>query len=199
MSQRDSGYVRKDRDLYETPEWVTLALCNHLYRKGWMLGCVWEPAAAGGRMLDVLAQYADPGCAVGSDIEPLRNDIVKCDFLSDDPPQWKGPLGQDRFGAIVTNPPYDLADKFIERSLRYFENSRVGKIAMLLRTDYDHAKSRSHLFRYCPAFQTKLVLTKRIMWFAPEPGEKGKSPSFNHAWYIWDWQHEGPPTIGYAP
>jgi hypothetical protein len=27
----------------------------------------------------------------------------------------------------------------------------------------------------------------------------GKSPSFNHAWFIWDWMNDGPPTIGYGP
>lgn len=199
MSQRDSGYERKERDLYETPEWVTRALCDHLYYKGWSLGCVWEPAAASGKMLDVLARYADPGCAIGSDIAPLRADVRTLDFLTDDPPVWRGPFGQNKFGAIVTNPPFEVADKFIERSLRYFDGKSVSKIAMLLRTDYDHAKSRSHLFRDCPAFQTKLVLTRRIMWFPPEPGAKGKSPSFNHAWYIWDWKHEGAPTIAYGP
>jgi hypothetical protein len=30
MSQRDSGYERKERDLYETPAWVTEALLPHL-------------------------------------------------------------------------------------------------------------------------------------------------------------------------
>lgn len=43
MSQRDSGYERKERDLYETPEWVTLALVPHLRRA---INSVWEPAAA---------------------------------------------------------------------------------------------------------------------------------------------------------
>jgi len=30
MSQRDSGYERKERDLYETPAWVTEAVIPHL-------------------------------------------------------------------------------------------------------------------------------------------------------------------------
>ena len=30
-------------------------------------------------------------------------------------------------------------------------------------------------------------------------GSKGKSPSFNHAWFIWDWTHEGAPVIAYGP
>lgn len=74
-----------------------------------------------------------------------------------------------------------------------------GFVAMLMRTDFDHAKSRAHLFANCPAFAKKVVLTKRITWFEPEPGAKGKSPSFNHAWFIWDWRHEGAPTLAYAP
>jgi hypothetical protein len=40
-----------------------------------------------------------------------------------------------------------------------------------------------------------VVLTKRIKWFE---GSKGQ-PSFNHAWFIWDWKHEGAPTLAYGP
>ena len=46
MSQRDSGYERKERDLYETPEWVTEALLPHLPTIGEV---VWEPACGGGQ------------------------------------------------------------------------------------------------------------------------------------------------------
>jgi hypothetical protein len=70
-----------------------------------------------------------------------------------------------------------------------------GFCAMLLRTDFDHAKSRQHIFSKHPAFAKKLVLTKRIKWFGDSKG----SPSFNHAWFIWDWQHKGPPTLAYGP
>jgi hypothetical protein len=45
VSQRESGYERKERDLYETPAWVTLALIRHLpgrLRPGMN---VYEPAA----------------------------------------------------------------------------------------------------------------------------------------------------------
>ena len=52
-----------------------------------------------------------------------------------------------------------------------------GLVAMLLRTDFDHAASRLHLFSKCPAFTRKVVLTKRIVWF---DGPKA-APSFNHA------------------
>lgn len=177
MSQRESGYERKERDLYETPEWVTRALLPHLPPKL----DVWEPASGGGKMCDALV-------AGGYDVR--ASDIAfGTNFLTE--PAWK-------VDAIITNPPYDLATEFIEHALRLMEPVG-GLVAMLLRTDFYHAKSRAHLFRDCPAFAKKVVLTKRIVWFEPEAGSKGKSPSFNHAWFIWDWKHEGPPTIGYAP
>jgi hypothetical protein len=93
--------------------------------------------------------------------------------------------------AIITNPPYALAQEFIERALRLDETRLV---AMLLRTDFDHAASRAHLFADCAMFAKKVVLTKRIRWFE---GSKG-SPSFNHCWMIWDRQHRSPPTLAYA-
>jgi hypothetical protein len=65
---------------------------------------------------------------------------------------------------------------------------------MLLRTDFDHAASRAHLFADSAMFAKKVVLTKRIRWFEDSNG----SPSFNDCWMIWDRQHRGPPTLAYA-
>lgn len=180
MSQRDSGYERKEADFYPTPEWVTLALIPHLPRNP---ESIWECAVGDGNMLDPLSKTFS---VFGSDLR------FGDDFLMSRTLPWSD------MGAIITNPPYELATEFIEHALRLMEPAS-GQVAMLLRTDFDHAKSRSHLFRDCPAFAKKVVLTKRIMWFQPEAGAKGKSPSFNHAWYIWDWQHEGAPTLAYGP
>jgi hypothetical protein len=52
---------------------------------------------------------------------------------------------------------------------------------MLLRTDFDHAASRAHLFADCAMFAKKVVLTKRIRWFEDPNG-----------------RHRGPPTLAYA-
>ena len=70
----------------------------------------------------------------------------------------------------------------------------VRAVAMLLRADFDHAATRTHLFADCPMFAKKVVLTKRIRWFEDSNG----SPSFNHCWMIWDRQHLGEPTLAYA-
>jgi hypothetical protein len=91
--------------------------------------------------------------------------------------------------AVITNPPYQLAPQFIDHALCLME-ARRGMVAMLLRTDFDHAASRRYLFE-SNSFCKKLVLTKRIRWFAESKG----SPSFNHAWYLWSWKHRRPATI----
>jgi hypothetical protein len=174
MSQRNSGYSRKERDLYETPSWVTEALIPHLRTD---LAAIWEPAAASGKMVAVLQRLAKTHA---SDIEPDGCDFLACHQTP------------DNCEAIVTNPPYELGTQFCEHALRLMQAAR-GVVAMLLRVDFDSAKGRANLFRDNPAWAKKLVLTKRIVWF-----EGGKSPSFNHAWYIWDWRHSGPATIGYA-
>jgi hypothetical protein len=176
VSQRDSGYERKERDCYETPAWVTAALIPHLRS----LRSVWDPACGAGKMVKALAQA---GIVVdGSDIASNEWSI---DFFQ---------AGADHHEGIITNPPYSHAQEFIEHALRLMRPNN-GVIAMLLRTDYDHAVSRQHLFSGHKRFAKKLVLTKRIKWFENSNGQ----PSFNHAWFIWDWLHEGPPTLAYGP
>jgi len=102
------------------------------------------------------------------------------------------PMPED-INSIVTNPPYAMAQSFIEKALECVGGR--GFVAMLLRCDFDHAVSRRHLFADCGTFSKRLVLTKRIKWFEGSAG----SPSFNHAWYLWNYLHDGPPTLAYAP
>ena len=85
MSQRPSGYQRKERDQYQTPAWVTAALVLHIpdiSRRR-----IWEPAAGEGQMVHELTKYCPN--VHGSDIE------TGVDFL-----QQPNHLGAD---AIITN------------------------------------------------------------------------------------------------
>jgi len=172
MSQRDSGYKRKEFDRYETPEWVTKCLLPHIPKR---VTEVWEPACGSGKMSRVLQSAGYH--VYGTDIETGQNFLTKESeviYTAD---------------AIITNPPYADALAFIDMAL-----SITDFVAMLLRTDYDHASSRARLFTK-GRFAKKLVLTKRIKWFEDSKGQ----PSFNHAWFIWDDDHMGPPTLAYAP
>jgi hypothetical protein len=180
MSQRSSGYDRRPGDFYATPGWVTECLVGHVRAKP---GSLWEPACGEGHMVQVLK---DEFLVLSSDIDG------GVDFLKTTELPNQGVRG------IITNPPYNQAEEFCMHALALTAPVR-GFVAMLLRCDFDHAKSRGHLFRDCPAFSKKIVLTRRIVWFVEEDGKPKASPSFNHAWYVWDHQHSGPPTIAYAP
>jgi hypothetical protein len=176
MSQRVSGYERKERDSYETPAWVTEVIVKYINGNH----CVWEPAAGSGKMVEALRRHG---------MEVIGTDITSGhDFLS-----APGLCNSD-VTAILTNPPYVLAREFIERALRLTEPVR-GVVAMLLRTDFDHAHTRRHLFGDCRQFWAKVVLTKRIKWFQDSKGQ----PSFNHAWFLWSWAHDGVPMLAYGP
>lgn len=173
MSQRASGWERKANDLYETPSWVTQALIPHL---PWTGGVCWEPAAGSGKMAAVLDNHFT---------------VVSTDQDRGEPFLGFGCAAEAT--SIITNPPYNQAQEFIEHALKLLEPSK-GMAAFLLRVDFDSAKTRAHLFADNPAWFKKVVLLKRIVWFKGE-----KSPSFNHAWYLFNHRHEGPATIAYSP
>lgn len=181
MSQRNSGYELQERSLYETPEWVTHALVPFL--PGGLR--IWEPACGSGKMVRALE-------SAGLEVARKTDLATGYDFLL-----W--PEVAAYINAIITNPPFNLATGFIEQALRLMEPA-IGVVAMLQNVDYDSAKTRRHLFGQCPWFKKKIVLTERIAWFVdPDTGKPKAAPSSNHAWYIWDFKHEGPPTIGYGP
>lgn len=184
MAQRNSGYDRRPNNFYPTPPWVTMALWPSLPR---IPERIWEPAAGNGKMVEVLRTW---GCeVVASDIEERPN-AIQGDFL-----KMERPEGVE---GIITNPPYgDLAQAFVEHALRLMAPVG-GYVAMLANSDWEHAQGRTHLFRDCPQFCKRIVLLKRIVWFVEDNGKPKASPSQNHVWNFWCFQHSGPPTVEYA-
>jgi hypothetical protein len=195
MAQRDSGYARIARDAYQTPPWVTDVLVNWLNDNDiWGVSRrVWEPACGEGRM--VMALEARGHSVVASDIAPACEPSEVVDFLA-------ARSIPDGVRGIITNPPYDRADAFVERALMLTAGD--GVVAMLLPVAWDSAKTRRRFFADHPAFRCKLVLTSRIQWFDPPPAQPGQpkpaGPSENHAWFVWDWDWSwsGPPEIAWA-
>ena len=169
MSQRESGYERIERDCYETPEWVTRAVATSRQHQVRVGACGWigkNGASARG----------------GWPASPLDRHFSWTGFLASR--QTIRRRHRDQPALYLRNTVYRTCSA---------PDEWCGKVAMLLRTDFDHAKRRRHLFSDCPAFARKIVLTKRIRWFENSSGQ----PSFNHAWYIWDHKHTGKPTLEY--
>jgi len=181
MSQRHSEYELVPGDCYYTPAWVTEALLEAEE----FPESIWEPACGGGHIVGVLTRkfrhVNSSDVSIGFKINFLHMHSIFPTVRS-----------------IITNPPFShgLAEKFVRHALHLTEDVN-GKVAMLLPHAWDTAKGRRDLFAEHPAFKAKHTLTRRIRW--ENLKQKANGPSSNHAWFVWDWKHSGPPTLGYLP
>ena len=153
---------RRELDFYPTPPEVTHALMRFL--EGETLGTIWEPACGDGAMSDVLKQYCPD--VRSSDIRETGYGEGGVDFLD---ALWKA-------DAIITNPPFNKSQAFIEHAL-----TLAPIVAMLVKSQYWHAKKRCGLFlKHPPAFVLPLTWRPDFM-----NGSRGGAPTMEVQWTVW--------------
>lgn len=164
-----SKYPRRKGDFYATPDWCTEVLLRHFTPAG----KIWEPACGEGHMSRVIQRK---GYYVTSTTlyDQGYGDDRGLDFLTTD----AVPLSVH---TIITNPPYSLADEFVEHSIGLMRPI-CGSVAMLLRNEWCAASGRRKLFTPQAGFDMKIVLTKRPRWIENSKG----SPRHSYAFYVWD-------------
>ena len=175
---KHGSYPRVDGDHYPTPDWAIAALAEHVDLAGQL---IWEPACGAGRMAEALkAAGATVYC---SDVESRG---LPLDALIDFTLASTAPNGFNGTIRIISNPAFGrqgkIAERFIEAGLRLIGGG--GFLALLLAADFDSGKTRARFFRDCPLFAGKIVLTRRIVWFA-NPDPKRERPKENHCWFLW--------------
>jgi hypothetical protein len=171
-SAKTSTYERRLNDLYETPAWVTQALCESVA----LPKVIWEPAAGRGAIVNILRARGHD--VIAHDIEDYGRGYDTRDFLSGGKRiKWFKGRSEEGRAAIVTNPPFSLAKEFIETSLK----SGADLVALLLPADYASAKTRAHLFRDA-RYSGRVTLLKRPVWI--EGTKNGGMRNFS--WFIWD-------------
>ena len=154
-------------------------------------GAILKHTACGdGRMAKVLSKWCS--AVVASDIADYGYGDVGRDFLDPMTAHWLATVRDQRVGAIITNPPFDLAIPFIQRALRVTLPAQ-GKVAILQRHEFDAPIKNHPLFK--PPFAMKLVLPRRPRWSDDDKA----SPRFPYAWYIWDHAWTGEPVIRFLP
>jgi hypothetical protein len=167
----------RDADLYETPPCATIALA----RAELLPLCVWEPAAGRGSIVNVLRGRSHR--VVASDVI----DYGALDFVADFMTVPKVPAG---CGCILTNPPFQIVNKFIAHALdlspRVIMLARLALLESVARTEILEYRNlaRIHIFR------NRLPFMHRDGWLGPRA-----SSSIAFAWYVWDRDHRGPTTI----
>ena len=174
LVKAQKAHKRKAADWYPTPPDVTTALMNFLQLDRDTV--VWEPAAGDGSMSRVIEHYCEEVFSSDLRDEASIYGETRRDFLNDNPPYGFHP------DWIITNPPFNLAEAFIRKSLSITPN-----VAMLLSNQYWHAATRKRLFDdHPPAWVLPLLWRPAFL-----EKERGKSPMMNVFWVVWqEGQHD---------
>lgn len=178
---RDGQPLRRSNDWYPTPASYREALRTLLPLLPSRIVEAWEPAAGDGQLLDTLA---DLGFSVwGSDIAPARSDIAELDFLANAhgalPPRFA-----QAAGLIVTNPPFHLLDRFIDRCLDYLDHqpSKVRAVVLFMPWASLAADRRTESFRRSSVI---LRMPWRTRFFRPADGASSPAGTADFCWVMW--------------
>jgi hypothetical protein len=172
-SSRKNG-KREENDFYPTPSYVV----EELLKREKFKGNIWECACGKG---DISMVLKNNGYKVISTDLVNRGFGNKADFL----------ISDLKCNNIITNPPYKLALDFV---LKAKEQSK-GKIAMLLKTVWLESECRYDMFND-KRFPLKMVyqFSKRVTLYKEDKKMKN-SGMIAYAWYVWDKNYKGKPTI----
>jgi hypothetical protein len=96
----------------------------------------------------------------------------------------------------IFNPPYKRGevDKIIYRQIQRLADgdTRIG-IAILLRTSFDHAKTRQPMFKNNPLYAGQLKMLFRPIWFT----DGDSTPIHNYSFFIFSRNWNKPPQVWY--
>ena len=177
---------RANYDYYATPYQATEMLLDEVKFSGDFL----EPCVGGGHIVDVIKRYYPDECVYGVDIvdrgypNTLVADFLKHDFL-----------GQ-KFDNVVTNPPFSLAQEFLEKSMEVVNDG--GKIAMFLKIQFLEGAKRREMFKKYPPKYIYVFVKRQAPWNNGSPvDEKGKpwSSTMCFAWFVWEKGFTGEPVV----
>jgi hypothetical protein len=154
-------------DFYPTPPWATLALIDNERFEG----RIWEPACGDGTMVRVLqgsGQLVD-----ASDLYDRGYGEIGVDFLK----------AKRNVENIVTNPPYNSAEGFVDAGLR----QSTQKLCLLLRLAFLEGANRQRtIFAKTPPARV-WVFSERITFYPTGAVVKGTGTTA-YAWFVWDKQ-----------
>lgn len=175
-------------DFYATPETSTRAILD----KEVLEGSIYEPAAGQGHIIKVLKEYYPDSEIFATDLvdrgDPFNLGIVgNIDFLEK---EYK----QGEFDNIITNPPFNMAQAFIEKALTI----ATKKVIMFAKIQLLEGTERRKMFDKFPP-KTIYVFTKRQnpMRNGSSVDEKGKpwASTMCFAWFVWEKGYKGKPSI----
>lgn len=170
---------RVSNDYYATPTESVESLINVENIKGKVL----EPCVGGGHIAKTLENSYTQITGVDIVDRGFPNVII-CDFLKY--------TTEELYDWVVTNPPYKLAQEFIEKSLDLVKDN--GKVAMFLKIQFLEGVKRKAFFEQHPP-KIIYVFSKRQnpLRNGKPLDEKGNkwNTTMCFAWYVWEKGYKG--------
>ncbi|TPG56344.1 hypothetical protein EAH76_01925 [Sphingomonas glacialis] len=157
-------------DFFPTPAWATHALIDNERFDG----DIWESACGNGAMSDVLKETGQR--VISTDLHDRGYGEAGVDFL----------LSNRRSANIVTNPPYNSAEGFVQAGLHKADR----KFALLLRLAFLEGANRQRTIFTTHAPSRVWVFSERITFYPAGAIQKGTGTTA-YAWFVWDKEAPG--------
>lgn len=170
-------------DLYETPAVATQALL----RVEKLPECIWEPACGPGSIVGTLRQAGHRVYATDLVDYGCPESVAGADFLMERHPDFY-------IGAVVTNPPFKLANEFVSHALTL----GVPKVIMLLRLAFIESERRRAILDNGSLARVHVFRNRLPMMHRAGRGTmvaKTNSSAMAFAWFVWDREHKGPTEL----
>lgn len=169
-------------DFFPTPPWATRALCEIVLPQA--LGVtleganVWEPACGEGHMAEVLREYC--GDLLASDVRDYGYKKTWClgSFVGEGLDVIQSPVTRVA-DWVITNPPFNLAEAFLDRGLREAEG-----VALLLRSNFIDTQGRyERIFSKTPP-AVVAQFSERVPMHQGRWDPDGDTATA-YAWFVW--------------
>ena len=177
MSAANRGTKRNESDFYETPQDAIHALLDNYLVTHSKTDAILEPSAGNGAIIKALRKYGYDNYIHAIEIRKEERSTLKRladtatteDFFETDKTIF--------WDVIIGNPPFSLAQEFIEHSLKLLNPG--GRLIFLLRTNFLESQKRFEWWQ--DKIPTRLyVLSKR-------PSFTGKgTDATSYSWFIWE-------------
>lgn len=167
---------RQKEDYYATEPAATDWLC----KLETFTNPILEPSCGEGHISKQLIKHGYD--VVSRDLVDRGFGEVK-DFLFFKNEQWGGD--------IVTNPPYSVAQEFVEQALSMIQEGH--KVAMFLKLTFLEGKQRAKLFKENPP--KRIWVSSRLKCAKNGDFEQFKSSATAYAWFVWEKGYKGYPEI----
>lgn len=172
-----SGFERIDDDWYvEEPAAVHDLLDAERFR-----GAVYDPACGGGNI---------PMCCRARGMTAHGSDLIYRGFGTGHHDFLTGAVLYPNVANIIMNPPFSLAQAFIEKALEVVDH----KVAVFTRLAFLEGQARQKFFRFSPLSRV-LVFSRRVRLSPGGVELKASGGKVAHCWLVFDRDNRGPPTI----